>query len=245
MAGRASEDSKARRTSNHTQGDRVMAMGTRSQLTIAPGVPLPLGLQECCSGVNLAVFSRHATNLTVLLFEHFHDPTPYAEIELDPVHHRMGDIWHVHIGGSLRGKAYALRVRGPIVPGAGDRFDSERRLLDPYAHCVAIQRVESRASLQSLEARALIVDQQFDWRGRTRPRRPWSETIIYETHVRGLTVHPSSAARHAGQYLGLIEKIPYLKALGITAVELMPVQQFDPTAIERANPVTGERLRHY
>jgi isoamylase len=211
---------------------------------IAPGDPLPLGLHECCDGFNLAVFSRNATRMTLLLFDRPDGLTAAAEIDLDARLHRTGDIWHVRLTDRVQGTFYVLAADGPAEPAAGHRFDPQRRLLDPYAALVVGGQdwADGRARFAP---RCALARPRFDWQG-TRPlRRPWGEMIIYETHVRGLTIDPSSRVHHPGQYLGVVEKIPYFKALGVTALELMPVQAFDPRAIDRRNPATGEALRDY
>jgi glycogen operon protein len=140
--------------------------------------------------------------------------------------------------GDLRGKLYALQADGPRSRAGGDDFDPHRTLLDPYAATVTDLSAGSRG-------RCVIADQRFDWGDDAPLRHPWSETILYETHVRGLTIDPSSGVRRPGEYLGVIEKIPYLRELGVTALELMPVQAFAPEAVERRDPLTGEKLRDY
>ncbi|MDJ0386909.1 isoamylase [Roseomonas sp. E05] len=185
-------------------------------LAIAPGAPLPLGASETSDGYNIAVVSRHATRLSVVLF----DPqgAVLRTIPLDPVLHRTGDVWHLRIAGALQGCAYALRAEGPWAPEEGHRFDPRALLLDPYATALT-------GRPRPGEARCLLADRRFDWEGDAPPRHAWRDTVIYETHVRGFTLHPSSGVLHAGRFLGVAEMIPYLQALGVTAVELMPVQE--------------------
>jgi glycogen operon protein len=185
-------------------------------LAIEPGDPLVLGMYEVAGGFNFAIFSRHATRLRLVLFGDGHEPV--ATITLDPERHRTGDIWHVRLIGDLCGLGYAFEAEGPWLPEEGHRFDPGKRLLDPYASGVAARADGSLVGL--------IADHRFDWQGDEPLRLPWRDTIIYETHVRGLTIHPSSSVRHPGQYLGVVEKIPYLRELGVTAVELLPVQEF-------------------
>ncbi|WP_333670908.1 glycogen debranching protein GlgX [Elioraea tepidiphila] len=216
---------------------------TSGDAGIAAGDPLPLGLHECCDGFNLAVFSRHATGMTLLVFDHTDDAVPSTRIVLDPRRHRTGDIWHARIATNLRGKLYALAADGPEA--AGHRFDPERPLLDPYAPALAGAQCWTPGAVRPGGPRSVVLDQRFDWQGDRPLCRPWSETILYETHVRGLTIHPSSGVRHPGQYLGVVERIPYLRRLGVTALELMPVQAFNPHGIDRRNPLTGESLRDY
>ena len=202
------------------------------------GEPLPLGLHDCRDGLNIAVFSRHATAMTLLLYETAAGTQPSARFPLDARCHRTGDIWHASLTGDLRGKLYALQADGPRSRAGGDEFDPHQTLLDPYAAAVTDLSGGSRG-------RCVIADQRFDWADDAPLRHPWSETILYETHVRGLTIDPSSGVRRPGEYLGVVEKIPYLRELGITALELMPVQAFDPEAAEGLNPLSGERLRDY
>ncbi len=187
-----------------------------SAVGVEPGAPLPLGATETADGVNIAVVSRHAMRVSVLLFSPAGDLLRSAV--LDPDHHRTGDVWHVRFVGALRGYSYALRAEGPWAPEEGHRFDPHVLLLDPYASAVT-------GALVPGKARCLLADHRFDWAGDRPPRHPWQRTLIYETHVRGLTIHGSAAVLHAGRFLGVAEMIPYLQALGVTAVELMPVQE--------------------
>jgi len=213
------------------------------------GEPLPLGLHDCQDGTNLAVFSRHATSMALLLYDSVDAALPSLRIDLEPDRHRTGDVWHVRLHGDLQGMLYALQADGPGEPDQGLRFQPDRPLLEPYAASVVGNGWSLPATSPSEPAawthRCVIPDHWFDWQDEVRPRHLWNETIIYETHVRGLTVHPSSGARHPGQYLGLVEKIPYLKRLGITAVELMPVQAFDPHARQKRDPRTGAPMPDY
>jgi len=221
------------------------------------GVPLPLGAHPRGAGINFAVFSRHATAVSLLLFDGQQDPEPAAVLALDPRLNRTGDVWHLWVGGIGPGTLYAWRVDGPYAPGRGDRFDRHRLLLDPYATALAgtgcwdfaraCRDDESHAGADdaAVKPRCLVPDDRFDWEDDRPPGLPWSDTVIYETHVRGLTVHPSSAVRHPGTFLGVVEKIPYLLELGVTAVELLPVQEFHENELTVRNPLTGERLRNY
>jgi isoamylase len=217
-------------------------------LLIGQGKPLPLGFSQSEDGFNLAVFSRHASGVGVLVFDGAQEQ-PIETIALDPDRNRSGDIWHARLSSEMRGKSYALRVEGPWSPKQGHRFDPRLPLLDPYTlaltgsadwHAAAPEPLGERPH-PIYSARALASDHDFDWEGDTAPRHSWADTVIYETHVRGLTVHPSSAVVHRGQYLGLVEKIPYLRGLGITAVELMPVQEF----CEYELGVGGKPVRNY
>src|ERR1035441_9430273 len=199
---------------------------------LAASEPWPLGAHCDAEGTHFAVFSRDAIAMELLVFEIGGGSAPSFRVALDPAQHRTGDIWHVRAGADLRGRCYAFRATGPPVADRRHQFDPEKPLLDPYASLVTAlpepQAGKERVPAESQIYAGIITDQVFDWQGVTSPRRAWTDTIIYETHVRGLTIHPSSGARHPGQYLGVIEKIPYLQSLGITAVELLPVQAFGP-----------------
>lgn len=228
------------------------------------GEPLPLGVSVHRRGVNFAVFARHASAAQLLLFEPDDLSRPALALELDLECHRTGDIWHVRVAGVSNGWAYAWRMTGPYVPEEGHRYDARRLLLDPHAVALVGTASWDFARLRedgaarwvnlavvafqedvSFTAKSLVVDSDFDWQNTCRPKRPWSDTVIYETHVRGLTIHESSGVTHRGLFLGVIEKIPYLKSLGVTAIELLPVHEFFEDELIRSNPQTGERLRNY
>ncbi len=203
------------------------------------GASHPLGATVDPGGVAFSVYAREATALQLLLFDGPSDDTPSAVIAFDPQHDRTGPYWHVSLPGVGAGQLYAYRAQGPWLPEAGLRFDAERVLLDPYGRGVAVPEGYRREagpptpghigrSMQSV-----VVDlSTYDWEDDRPIGRPLRETVIYEAHVRGLTAHPDSgvAAGLRGTYRGLIEKIPYLLDLGITAVELMPIHQFDVLA---------------
>ncbi|HXV23189.1 MAG TPA: glycogen debranching protein GlgX [Alphaproteobacteria bacterium] len=226
-----------------------------------PGNPLPLGVRDCCDGFNFAVFSRHAERMALLLFKDAGDADPWIEVDLDPAVHKTGDVWHVLIDGIGWGQGYAFRVHGPWAPTQGHRFNPRASLLDPYSLAVTGTQRWDFAYLAALSApspsdrrgdrkgfpsaRSLLVDRRFDWQGVPRPKRSWSETVLYETHVRGLTIHPSSGASLPGTFFGVVEKIPYLLDLGVTAVELMPIQEFNSRDNPRLDPSTGKPLRNY
>lgn len=200
------------------------------------GHPYPLGAQLFPGGVNFSIFARSAQRLELLLYDDVDDADPARVIALDPHLHRSYHYWHVYVEGVGPGQIYAWRAHGPFEPEHGLRFDPDKVLLDPYGYALAVPR-DYRRQAASEPGRndrhafksvvANIAD--YDWEGDTPLRRPFSHTVIYELHVRGFTVHESSGvhASQRGTYAGLIEKIPYLVDLGITAVELMPVFQFD------------------
>jgi isoamylase len=202
------------------------------------GTPLPLGVYAYDGGVNFALFSRHATRVRLELFTGASDSTPEGVIDLDPVRNRTGDVWHAWIKGIAPGQLYAYRVDGPHEPGKGDRFNFLKLVLDPCA--TALAREPSTAM-----SKCVVTGERFDWQDDRPPRHPWSKTVIYETHVRGFTRDVSSGVQCPGTYRGLVEKIPYLKELGVTAVELLPVQEFNPNALTRRDPQSGRPLRNY
>ncbi len=206
---------------------------------VEPGETTPLGASVCPEGVNFSVFSRSATLVELLLFDDGDSTQPSHIVPLDPQCHRTYHYWHMLVPGLRAGQVYAYRAHGPFTPDRGHRFDGEKVLLDPYGLAVAVptrydrRRAASPGANAAYAMKSVVADPtRYDWEGDTPLRHPFAETIIYEMHVRGFTTHPSSgvAASRRGTYAGLIEKIPYLKDLGITAVELLPVFQFDPQA---------------
>jgi isoamylase len=187
--------------------------------------PLPYGAILIDSGVQFLVFSRAATNVSILLYDQVTDLDPAQVIELDPQNDRWGDIWGVFVRGIGAGQLYHIQADGPFEPRQGLRFDRRARLIDPYAKALAGDFLPSDDGI-TRPPKCVVVDDEFDWQGDRHLRRPLSETVIYEMHVRGFTRAKSSGVDHPGTYLGVIEKIPYLQSLGVTAVELMPVHEF-------------------
>jgi len=232
--------------------------------SIRSGVPFPLGAHLRGNGVNFAIFSRHATGVRLDLFDHCEDAMPARSIILNPARNKTGDIWHLWLEGIRTGQLYGFRIAGPFAPNEGHRFNPAKLVVDPYATAIAplpdrdfrlalgydpfsprkdlsLSEVDNAASAP----KCVIAHADFDWQGDQTLRHPWESTVIYELHLRGYTIHPGAGVRFPGSYRGLIEKIPYLKDLGITAVELMPVQEFNESAFARVNPQTGERLKNY
>jgi isoamylase len=228
------------------------------------GVPLPLGTHESEGGVNFALFSRHASRVRLALFDRPEDATPSRVIDFDPARNRTGDVWHVWIQGICPGQLYAYRVDGPYQPDAGHRFNFHKLLLDPFATAIApMPRWDfgqacgydpaapdmdlARSSLDDAGAmpKCVCTHEHFHWQDDLPPRHPWSKTVIYEIHIRGFTIHPNAGVAHPGTYHGLMEKIPYLKALGVTAVELMPVFEFNEYQMPGINPQTGKPLTNF
>lgn len=186
---------------------------------------LPYGALIHDGGVQFVVFSRSATAMRLLMYDDINDVDPSETIEFDRDTDRWGDVWSAFVPGIGAGQLYHFQADGPYDPESGQWFDGEARLIDPYAKALAgtFGPVED-GTLRP--PKCAVVDDYFDWQGDRHLRRELSETIIYETHVKGFTKSPSSGVDHPGTYLGLIEKIPYLKSLGITAIELMPIHEF-------------------
>ncbi len=205
-------------------------------MTVAPGQSFPLGATVVDGGVNFCVFSRQASAIELLLFDGACDAEPARVIRLDASTHRTYHYWHAFVPGLRSGQVYAYRGVGAFDPDRGCRFDPAKVLLDPYSRAVVVPDGYDRLAASrpgdntKVAMRSAIVDPElYDWEGDAPLRRPFATTVIYEMHVAGFTQHPSSgvAPRARGTYQGMIEKIPYLQDLGITAVELLPVFQFD------------------
>jgi isoamylase len=203
---------------------------------IRTGTSCPLGATVHRNGVNFSVFSKNSTRVELLLFDHADHVKPAIVIPLDPWRNRTYHYWHVFIPDLQPGQIYGYRAFGPFEPERGLRFDPDKILLDPYGRAVAVPETYSRVAASktgdnaATAIKSVVVDvDAYDWEGDTPLKRPSARTIVYEMHVRGFTRDPSSgvAANKRGTYAGLIEKIPYLRDLGITAVELLPVYQFD------------------
>jgi glycogen operon protein len=214
----------------------------------ARGQCRPFGASVRPGGVNFAVFARHAHSVHLLLFRDGQEQ-PIAEIPLDPTVNKTGDIWHVFVNHLPADTLYGYRVNGPHAPKAGHRYNGSAVLLDPYARAVSGGQRWGHPDQPhhhgAFTRRGRIVADDFDWEGDVPPRTPMAQTVIYELHVRGFTRHASSGVARPGTFLGLIEKIPYLKSLGVTAVELMPILEFDELEQSHRNPRTGELLKNY
>jgi isoamylase len=199
----------------------------------------PLGATVIPGGVNFSIYSRSASGVELVFFDGEEDVRPARVITIDRATHRTGQYWHTFVPGAEPGQLYGYRMQGPFDPASGMRFDPSKFLLDPYGRGVVIPKNYDReaACLQgdrgATPMKNIVVDPDaYEWEGDTPLHRPASQTIIYEMHVRGFTRHPSSGVSEAkrGTYAGLVEKIPYLQELGITAVELLPVFPFDAQA---------------
>jgi len=186
---------------------------------------LPYGSILHEGGVQFVVFSRHATAMRLLLYDDAEDLEPVEVVDFDPSNDRWGDVWSLFLPGVGAGQLYHFQADGPFDPERGHRFDPLARLIDPYAQALA-GRFQPSPDAHLRPPKCVVIDDYYDWEGDRHLRRDLSETIIYELHVRGFTKHPNSRVELPGTYLGLVEKIPYLQSLGVTAVELMPVHDF-------------------
>ena len=186
---------------------------------------LPYGAVVHDRGVQFVIFSRSATSMRLLLFDDVDDFEPAEIIEFDRESDRWGDIWSVFVPGVGAGQLYQFQADGPYAPEKGMRFDGNARLIDPYAKALA-GTFQKSTDCVIRPPKCVVVDDFFDWEGDRHIKRELSESVIYELHVRGFTNSPTSGVEHPGTYLGVIEKIPYLKDLGVTAVELMPIHEF-------------------
>jgi glycogen operon protein len=208
----------------------TLSVGVRS------GASAPLGATVRPGGVNFSVFSKRASLVELLLFDDENATRPARVIRLDTGEHRTYHYWHVFVPDLKPGQVYAYRAHGPFAPDCGCRFDAEKVLLDPYGLSLAVpETYDRRAAARpgdtvATAMKSVVADPgRYDWEGDLPLKRPFTETVIYELHVGGFTRHPSSggAPGTRGTYAGLIQKIPYLKDLGVTALELLPVFQFD------------------
>ncbi|MBU8871735.1 MAG: glycogen debranching protein GlgX [Gemmatimonadales bacterium] len=206
-------------------------------ITVEPGSPYPLGATVNPEGVNFSVFSKYGEEVELLLFSGPRDPRPSTRVCLDPSPHRTHHYWHVFVPGLVHGQVYAWRVKGPGRPEQGHRFDGEKLLLDPYGRGVTGLDIYDRKSARlpgdncERSLRSVVIDSnKYDWEDDHTLPPTEGRQMIYEMHLAGFTKSPTSGVseQKRGTYAGLIEKIPYLLDLGITAVELLPIHHFDP-----------------
>ncbi len=215
----------------------------------AKGTAHPLGATPDKSGVNFSIFSGHATSVELLLFQNHDDAAPFQVIEFDPYINKTFHFWHVFVEGLPSGTHYAFRIDGPSSVEAGHRFNRNKVLIDPYA-MGNTKSVWNRADAWgpqdnlTTSMRSIVIDTTgYDWEDDQPLKRPMEETIIYEVHVGGFTRASSSGVAHPGTFSGIIQKIPYLQELGITAVELLPICDFDETEVLRT--VDGKPVRNF
>jgi isoamylase len=200
------------------------------------GQSSPLGASMRRDGVNFSIYSRSATGVELLFFDRDDDNRPSRVVRLHPVANRTYHYWHVFVPAVQAGQIYGYRVEGPFDPERGLRFDRSKVLLDPYGRGVVVPKNYDRAAAgregdnAATSMKSVVVDpRSYDWEGDSPLKLPSSRTVVYEMHVAGFTRNPNSsvAPGKRGTYAGLIEKVPYLQKLGITAVELLPVFQYD------------------
>ncbi len=209
-----------------------------------PGKPYPLGATWTGEGTNFALYSESATGVELCLFD---AQDPRIEREVIPLQDVTGYVWHTLLPDVRVGQLYGYRVNGPYQPEAGLRFNPNKLLIDPYAKAI-VGKVNWKAPVFSYQLghpdsdltrndeddawgmpKCVVIDPFFDWKGDRAPRIPWNKSIIYEVNVKGFTArHPKLAPELRGTYAGLAspQVIKYLKNLGITAIELMPVHDF-------------------
>ncbi|KAF0182857.1 MAG: glycogen operon protein GlgX [Nitrospirae bacterium] len=201
------------------------------------GKTFPLGPRLTPDGVNFSLYSDKSSTVELLFFDNADAAKPARVITLDPRKNRTHHYWHIFVPSIGSGQIYGYRIFGPHAPARGLHFDHEKVLLDPYARGIAIPvRYDRSAAYRPgdntpVAMKSVVADlSAYDWEGDVPLRRPFAKTIIYEMHVGGFTKSPNSgvAPEKRGTFAGLVEKIPYLRDLGITAIELLPTYQFDP-----------------
>jgi isoamylase/glycogen operon protein len=206
------------------------------------GVPSPMGLSFQGEACNFALFSAHAQEVWIGLFapdsQELASPTVAFPLK------KTGDIWHIALKNVPSGTLYAYQCRGDWNEKTGDLFNQNQWLLDPYAKFPASSPVWNKAPLKRILS-AIQKPIPFDWKNTARPHLSKQDLIIYEMHVRGFTIHGSSRVEKRGTYAGMIEKIPYLKELGVNAVQLMPIYEFDECHSKNIDPETKEHLPNY
>ena len=226
------------------------AVGAGTNYSIAVGSPHPLGPTVRPDGVNFSVFSQNATGIELLLFENELSARPFQSIQLDPKIHRTFGFWHVLVKDLKPGAIYGYRVDGPSDLSKGHRFDRSKVAIDPYARGHTLALWDRGAACMpgdnvDKSMRSVVIDwTDYDWEGDTPLGYPTRDLIIYEMHVGGYTRSPTSGVSRPGTFAGVIEKIPYLKSLGVTAVEFLPTFQFDSNFTVRTGP-DGKGLRNF
>lgn len=214
---------------------------------VRPGKPLPFGVSHFHSGLNFSIYTSAGTSCTLVLFKRG-ELEPFAELDF-PASFRIGDVYCMVVFGlDYEDLEYGFRVDGPYQPEQGHRFDRSAILMDPYSRLISgrdVWGVQPDWDRQKYHYRSRVSFDDFDWEGDRPLEHKPEDLVIYEAHVRGFTNSPSASVAHPGTYAGLAEKIPYLKSLGVNAIELMPVFEFDEFENSRLHPDTGERLYNY
>jgi len=213
---------------------------------LRPGKPEPFGATVVPGGINFSIYSSHATACVLVLFEKG-APKPFVEIPFFEEFH-IGNVFAMMVFDlDYENIEYGYRMYGPYDPANGHRFDIDNILLDPYARQIGGRAVwgdhHDKDDIYPHRGQVMIDD--FDWEGDKPLNIPIEDLVVYEMHVRGFTQHPSSKVKSPGTFAGLVEKIPYLKDLGVNCIELMPIFEFDEFENTMTNPETGESLMNY
>ena len=213
---------------------------------VRPGKPLPFGVSTVPGGLNFSVYTSAGTSCTLVLLSRS-EKRVIKEIKI-PDYYRIGDVYSIVVFDlDYEDIEYGYKIEGPYAPEDGHRFDSSKILMDPYARATSGREewgVEPNWEIQ-YQHRSRISFDDFDWEGDSPLEIKDEDLVIYEMHVRSFTQSETSGVKFKGTYAGIVEKIPYLKELGINAVELMPVFEFDEFENSRIHPDTGERLYNY
>jgi len=238
-------------------------MNKYENLRTSPGLPYPFGATVINEGVQFAIFSRNAGSVKLLLFHSASQYAEYSVFDLDPLFNKTGDIWHIWIEDIGNGQVYGYIIDGEYNVSKGHRFNKHKLLIDPYARALtgnfkwdltkargvildAVNEAESFSTENSIYSvpRCIVTNGRNEIQ-KNPIRIPENDLIIYELHVKGFTAHGSSGVSASGTFKGLTEKIPYLKELGINAVELLPIHEFDEFENINTNPVTGNKLKNF
>lgn len=231
--------------------------------TVKDGKPLPFGSEPNIHGTNFSLFSRNGTGVTLCIFDKSTDSEPVFSYRLDPKLNRTGDIWHCFLEGAKPGTLYLYKIDGLYLPEKGFRFNEHKALIDPYAKALSgdyIWKIQNAFSYNTqsqdkdlsfdsedtahLIPKCIVIDDDsFNWENDRPLNYPLRFSVLYETHIIGLS--KLAKVEHPGTYLGVIEMIPYLKKLGITSLEFLPIQEFDQLENTRKNPKTGTQLENY
>jgi len=213
---------------------------------VRPGKPLPFGVSSVPGGLNFSVYTSAGTACTLVLFSRS-ESAPLGEIKV-PDHYRIGDVYSIVVYDlDYEDLEYGFKIDGPFDPVQGHRFNPDNILMDPYARVMSGRDewgVEPDWS-KPYQYRSRVAFDDFDWEGDTPLEINDADLVIYELHVRSFTKSDSSGVKFKGTYAGIAEKIPYLKSLGVNAVELMPIFEFDEFENSRTHPDTGEKLFNY
>ena len=226
-------------------------MANRNTIVIEKGVAHPLGATPDAGGVNFSIFSENATGIELCLFDRHDDFHPFMTVKFDPEVNRTFHFWHVYVKGITPGTHYAYRVDGVYDPSAGHLFNRNKVVLDPYARgntdelYIRGDACHDGDNVTSSMRSVVIDEKDYDWEDDKPLNIPMKDTVIYEMHVRGFTRDSSSGVKHPGTFRGVIEKIPYLKKLGVTAVELLPVFEFDAKQILKTMPDGTELINYW